>query len=89
MPGTEEQEPCRRPSSTPSRSSLMKKSFRYRPNRYKDKVSDRSLEYGNYRRSTVIHFKQKFRSFKGKRLSIIVRKLMMIREEKRKFDTDN
>ena len=72
MPGTEEQEPCRRPSSTPSRSSLMKKSFRYRPNRYKDKVSHRSLEYGNYRRSTVIHFKQKFRSFKGKRSVMFV-----------------
>jgi len=47
--GMEDQEPSRRPSSTPSRSSLMKKSFRYRPNR----------------RSTVIHFKQKFRSFKA------------------------
>merc|ERR1719323_2156280 len=45
----EEEETSRRPSSTPSRSSLMKKSFRYRPNR----------------RSTVIHFKQKFRSFKA------------------------
>merc|ERR1719410_2152701 len=47
--GMEEQEQSRRPSSTPSRSSLMKKSFRYRPNR----------------RSTVIHFKQKSRSFKA------------------------
>jgi len=39
----------RRASSTPSRSSMMKKSFRYRRNR----------------RSTVIHFKQTFRSFKA------------------------
>ena len=46
----EEAPSSRRPSATPSRSSMLKKSFRYRPNR----------------RSTVIHFKQTFRSFKGK-----------------------
>ena len=39
---------CRR-SSTPSCSSIVKKSFLYRPNR----------------RSTVIQFKQSFRSFRG------------------------
>ena len=31
--GVDDQAASRRPSSTPSRSSLMKKSFRYRPNR--------------------------------------------------------
>ena len=46
----EEASSSRRPSSTPSRSSMLKKSFRYRPNR----------------RSTVIQFKQTFRSFRGK-----------------------
>ena len=35
FPGIDDQENSRRPSSTPSRSSLMKKSFRYRPNRWR------------------------------------------------------
>ena len=69
----EEQEQSRRPSSTPSRSSLMKKSFRYRPNRWDFNIHIEETFAENfhnfhltcYRRSTVIHFKQKFRSFKG------------------------